>query len=96
MRKAGLIGALAMAALAGTRSQASEPAKTIQQLMAEDVRPTAEIYWNAVRFITDESGDHDIAPETDAEWKTTRDAATRWATRSWRLSGLRNGEHTAW
>jgi hypothetical protein len=53
------------------------PDKTVQQLMAEDVQPTAQVYWDAVQFISDETGNHDIFPKTDADWKKTRDAATR-------------------
>ena len=55
------------------------PEKTAQQLMAEDVQPTAEIYWDSVQYISDEQGEHDIFPKTDAEWKRTKDAATRLA-----------------
>ena len=78
MRKTRLIAAAAVATLLGACSQgAAKPEKTVQQLMAQDVQPTAEIYWNAVQFISDETGDHDIRPETDADWKKTRDAATK-------------------
>jgi cytochrome c556 len=78
MTKTGLIATVALVALLGGCNQGAEaPAKTVQQLMAEDVQPTAEIFWNSVQFISDETGDHDIKPETDADWKKTRDAATR-------------------
>ncbi|WP_305096918.1 hypothetical protein [Croceibacterium aestuarii] len=55
----------------------SEPAKPIKDYMAQDVQPTAEVYWNAVQFISDESGDHEITPQTDAEWEDVRLAAVR-------------------
>ncbi len=55
----------------------SEPAKPIKDYMAQDVQPTAEVYWNAVQFISDESGDHEITPQTDAEWEDVRQAAVR-------------------
>jgi len=78
MTKTGLIAAAAMAALLGACGQGVEtPDKTVQQLMAQDVQPTAEIYWNSVQFISDETGDHDIKPETDADWARTKAAATR-------------------
>ena len=78
MTKTGLIAAAAMAALLGACSQQAEaPEKTVQQLMAQDVQPTAEIFWNSVQFISDETGDHDIKPETDADWAKTKAAATR-------------------
>ena len=43
--------------------------------MAERVQPQAEIYWNAVQFITDENGLREIVPETDADWERTAEAA---------------------
>jgi len=78
MTRTGLIAATALAALLGACGQkAAAPEKTAQQLMAQDVQPTAEIYWNAVQFISDETGDHDIKPETDADWAKTKAAAVK-------------------
>jgi hypothetical protein len=78
MTKTGLIAAATLAALLGACNQGPEkPEKTVQQLMAQDVQPTAEIYWNSVQFISDETGDHDIKPETDADWAKTKAAAVR-------------------
>lgn len=78
MTKTGLIAAIAVAALLGACNRGPEaPEKTVQQLMAEDVQPTAEIYWDAVQFISDETGDHDIRPETDADWAKTKAAAIK-------------------
>lgn len=51
------------------------PAMPIKQFMAERVQPTAEVYWDAVRFISDETGEHDIRPQNDAEWERVRKAA---------------------
>jgi len=65
------------ALLAGCNQGPPQPEKTVQQLMAEDVQPTAEVFWDSVQFISDEDGEHEIFPRTDAEWKRTRDAATR-------------------
>ena len=74
----GLIPALAATALlAGCNQGPPTPDKTVQQLMAEDVQPTAEVFWNSVQFISDEQGYHEIVPETEADWQRTRDAATR-------------------
>jgi len=56
---------------------APQPDKTVQQLMAQDVQPTAEIYWDAVQYISDETGDHDIVPETDEDWDRARQAAKK-------------------
>jgi len=77
MTKTGLIAAAMAALLAACGQGVEAPEKTVQQLMAEDVQPTAEIYWDSVQFISDETGDHDIKPETDAEWARTKAAATR-------------------
>jgi hypothetical protein len=78
MRNTRLIAAAAMTALLGACGQGpAAPEKTVQQLMAQDVQPTAKIYWDSVQFISDETGDHDIKPETDADWAKTKAAATR-------------------
>ena len=68
---------LAAAALVGGCSGPPTPEKTVQQLMAEDVEPNAQIYWKSVQFISDETGDHDIFPRTDEEWARVKAAATR-------------------
>ncbi len=47
----------------------------MKDLMAKQVQPTAQTYWDAVQFISDDTGDHDIFPKTDAEWEKTRKAA---------------------
>jgi hypothetical protein len=60
--------------LAGCKA-AEQPEKTVQQFMAEDVQPTADIYWQAVQYINDLTGQHDIEPQTDAEWQEVQDAA---------------------
>ncbi len=55
------------------------PELTAQQLMAQRVQPTAEIYWDAVRYESVlENGEpvqRDIEPQTDADWKKVQDAA---------------------
>jgi hypothetical protein len=43
--------------------------------MANVVQPTADAYWQSVQFVSDETGDHDIRPETDEDWLATRTAA---------------------
>lgn len=73
-----LIPVLAATALLGACNQGPPaPEKTAQQLMAEDVQPTAEVFWNSVQYISDETGQHEIVPKTDEDWKRTRDSATR-------------------
>lgn len=51
------------------------PPETVQQLMKNKVQPTAQIYWDAVRYVSDEKGSRDIVPRNDAEWERTRKAA---------------------
>ena len=73
-----LFPVLAATVLLGSCNQGPPaPEKTAQQLMAEDVQPTAEVFWDSVQFISDETGQHEIVPETEEDWKRTRDAATR-------------------
>ncbi len=43
--------------------------------MAHVVQPTAENYWDSVRYISDEDGYHEYVPETDEDWEKTRAAA---------------------
>jgi hypothetical protein len=76
--KTRLIAVAAMPALLVACGQGADaPNKTIQQLMAEDVQPTADVYWQAVQYISDETGQHEILPRTDADWARVRDAAVR-------------------
>lgn len=71
------IGA-AVLLLAGCNQKAPAPEQTVQQLMANEVQPTAEIYWDSVQYISDiERGEYEIVPQNEADWKRTRDAATR-------------------
>lgn len=71
------LAAAGAALLAACNQGPPAPEKTVQQLMADEVQPTAAIFWNSVQFISDEEGYHEIVPETDADWQKTRDAATR-------------------
>jgi len=56
-------------------SCAQEPDVSMKDFMAKQVQPTAQTYWDAVQFVSDETGDHEIYPKTDAEWEKTRKAA---------------------
>jgi len=82
MTKARLIAAAATTALLGACSPSAEaPEQTIQQLMANEVQPTAEIYWDAVRYESVlENGqpvERDVRPETDEEWARVKAAAAK-------------------
>jgi cytochrome c556 len=70
-RTVAIIGLAAL--LAGCK--ASAPAETVQQMMKNKVQPTAQVYWDAVRYISDENGSRDIVPQTDADWEKVRKAA---------------------
>ena len=60
--------------------QAELPFGTAQQMMANEVQPTADIYWGAVKFESElmEDGtveERDIRPETDEDWERVRASA---------------------
>ena len=61
----------------GCGQSAEQPEQTVQQLMAEKVQPTAEVYWNAVQYISDQQGEHEIVPQTDQDWERVRAAAVQ-------------------
>ena len=75
--------AAGMLALAACGGGAPDPAEmefgTPQQMMANHVQPTADIYWMAVRYeselVDGEVVQRDIKPETDADWQQLVDAA---------------------
>jgi hypothetical protein len=56
------------------------PTGTVQQLMAQDMQPTAEIYWQSVgarsELVDGEAVFEEWEPETDADWARVR-AATQ-------------------
>jgi hypothetical protein len=74
MNKA-LAAALAATTLLVGCKGGDTPELTLQQFMAQKVDPTSKIYFNAVQYISDETGNHDIKPETDADWEKVRQAA---------------------
>ncbi len=69
----------ALFALGGCSSQEGNetPAADAKLMMAEHVQPTAEIYWQAVQYVSDENGSREIMPQNDAEWDRTIQAAHR-------------------
>jgi hypothetical protein len=50
---------------------AFEQALRTQQMMADLVQPTAEVYWNSAGFVMDESGETDLTPTTEEGWAAT-------------------------
>jgi hypothetical protein len=55
--------------------KASAPAESVQELMKNKVDPASKVYFEAVQYISDETGEHDIRPQTDADWEKVRKAA---------------------
>lgn len=47
----------------------------VRQLMISVVEPAADVYWDAVGTVVDETGTTEIAPEGDEEWEAVRNAA---------------------
>ena len=47
----------------------------VKAQMAQHVQPTAQVYWEAVQYISDEQGAREIVPTTDEEWNRTVEAA---------------------
>ena len=47
----------------------------VQELMLSVLEPAAEAYWDAVGWIIDETGEHEIAPANPEEWEAVRNAA---------------------
>lgn len=58
-----------------TACNQQSPAQPIRDLMVKRVQPTAQVYWDAVQYVSDENGQHNIVPRNDAEWERTRKAA---------------------
>jgi hypothetical protein len=52
-----------------------KPVADLKQLMAQVVEPAADVYWDAVGTIVDETGTHEIAPKTVEEWEAVRNSA---------------------
>ena len=46
-----------------------------KQLMLSVLEPAAEVYWDAVGFVWDLEGQHEIEPRTAEEWEAVENAA---------------------
>jgi cytochrome c556 len=64
-------------AVAGCNGEPAPVPYDVKALMATDVQPTAQIYWNAVQYVSDAAGLRKIEPKNDAEWARTRQAAAK-------------------
>lgn len=70
-RRLAIIGTMTL--LAGCK--ASAPPETVQELMKNKVDPASKVYFEAVQYVSDATGNHDIQPQTDADWEKVRKAA---------------------
>lgn len=59
----------------GCQKKPDPPEVDMKTMMATAVQPTAQVYWNAVQYISDEAGSRKIEPKTDAEWQEVQQAA---------------------
>ncbi len=70
--------ALVMAAAVlttGCDRPTAPPVADVKALMATEVQSSAQTYWDAVRYISDEQGSRKIEPRTDAEWQKVEQGA---------------------
>lgn len=76
MKQAIVLGLVVGAVVVTACQKKPDPPKVdVKTMMATAVQPTAQIYWNSVRYVSDESGSRKIEPKTDADWEEVRQAA---------------------
>ena len=71
------IGALALAALSGCSGERPIEPADVKAMMNQHVQPEAQLYWQAVQYISDEKGVREIVPQNDAAWNRTAEAARK-------------------
>lgn len=52
-----------------------QPVADVKTLMASIMEPAAEVYWDAVGVVVDQTGEHEIEPKTAEEWDAVLNAA---------------------
>ncbi|MEN7536842.1 hypothetical protein [Aurantiacibacter flavus] len=77
-----LLPLLTLAACSSEQEPADLAYGTVQQMMANEVQPTADVYWGAVRFESRLEPDGSVTeeefePKTDAEWEQVAEAARK-------------------
>ncbi len=82
LRPLSIIPLLALAACTsgagdGADNAVQDRAVRVQQLMAEEVQPTAEVYWNSAGYVVDESGETDLTPTTEEGWAATLESTRK-------------------
>lgn len=74
---AALLAACGGAGGDGAEGAAAERAVKVQKLMADEVQPTAEVYWNSAGYVIDESGEVDLTPTTEEGWAATLESTRK-------------------
>lgn len=72
---AGLACTAALAACSAPAPPPYKPVADVKTLMANVMEPAADAYWDAVGLVVDETGEHEIEPQTVEEWEATRNHA---------------------
>ena len=90
--------ALAILVASGCQQKPTMPPGDTKSLMAGQVQPTSQIFWDSVRYISDASGFHKIEPKTDADWNRTLASATalRELGQTLKSPAYANGRGTDW
>ena len=52
-----------------------KPVTTVVELMESIIAHAAEVYWESVQITVDETGEHELSPQTDDEWESVWAAA---------------------
>lgn len=60
---------------AGEAPPPYDPVADVRQLMVSILEPAAETYWDAVGWVLDFEGTHEIVPRSPEEWEAVRNAA---------------------
>ncbi|MEO5598438.1 MAG: hypothetical protein ABIQ66_07445 [Novosphingobium sp.] len=91
-------GAFAFTALGGCSGEKPVQPADVKAAMNQHVQPEAEIYWQAVQYISDEKGAREIVPHSDVEWNRTAEAARKLKTfgESLKQPAYAQGKGTDW
>lgn len=61
----------------GCSGQDTAATADIKEEMLQDVQPAAQTYWSAVQYISDETGEREITPQSEEEWNEVAEAARK-------------------
>jgi hypothetical protein len=71
---AGCLAALGCAQQPRSAEPPFKPVTTVLELMESVIAHAAEVYWESVEVVVDETGEHELYPQTDEEWEAVRTA----------------------